>query len=273
MELSRQRRQSTTGQFSYLNRSRNRHSSKAFYFTRKNRSGGVGVKNCETGNYNDVEQFSNEEATKIHKPKARRVTGDHNSNVNTQNEHSDEEQEAQHDKDEEQNANSTTTMFDYTKAMRETTTYNSPVNKEMKRKLGKYRVHEDEVMDYSDENSLATGFLMDIMINSDNANDNTDGDEDDLTQTILRSPPEIEKVNSLDISALDNYLLGKEKCELLDDLELQEQIEMQKEIFQSKKNTNTKRKTSTRRRSTGGNSKRAKPRTKKEPTLKKQGRS
>lgn len=128
--------------------------------------------------------------------------------------------------------------YDYCKALKETTTYNSPQNKEMKKMLGKYKVNEEDILDFTDENSLATGFLMDVMMACDH--DTVTGDEMTVNRTC--SPPDIETLNSLDISSLDNYLTGKERCDLLDDdIELQEQIAMQTETDQKNRRKDSRR--------------------------------
>lgn len=235
-ELFQQFKQTTFGQFSYIDRSTKRTKNAAENIPKEDHPCITGMTSGESDilKVNKMDDILYQDTPKIHKPKARR-----GAEANSKEDEGQKVQFAEEQYEE-------TGKFDYSKALKETTTYNSPVNKEMKKRLGKYRLHEDEVMDYSDETSLATGFLMDIMISSDKKDDEDNIEE--LTQSMVHTPPDIDKFSPVDITGLDNYLLGKEKCDLLDDLELQEQIEMQKEFD---KKSNPKRKARSRRRKTG----------------------
>ncbi|XP_057308320.1 uncharacterized protein LOC130646185 [Hydractinia symbiolongicarpus] len=86
--------------------------------------------------------------------------------------------------------------YDYSKAMRETMTYNSP-DKTVKKKLAKMKVR-DNIMDFTDENEIATGFLQDIMIASNIAESRSEYNSEDF----------VFNDGSLDVGELDSYLSG-----------------------------------------------------------------
>lgn len=86
--------------------------------------------------------------------------------------------------------------YDYSKALKETMTYNSP-DKTVKKKLAKMKVR-DTIMDFTDENGIATGFLQDIMIASNIAENRSEYNNEDF----------VFNDGSLDVGELESYLSG-----------------------------------------------------------------
>ena len=114
--------------------------------------------------------------------------------------------------------------YDYSKAIKETMTYNSP-DKNVKRKMARRKVNDD-IMDFNDENELATGFLQDIMISDEKCMNSTTTDK----EITFSSGDLVLNHGVLDVSDLDSYLTS-EDCyfESCDVIGIQEQIEIMDE--------------------------------------------
>lgn len=122
--------------------------------------------------------------------------------------------------------------FDYKKAVKETATYNSPMNKELKKKLNKS--FKDDInstasyqdassINLDDEHSFSTGILVDIMIASANSKEEKMALLEDLPQLKSSSWSPLDglgdlvggdgddttgDLTTLDVSALDDFLTG-----------------------------------------------------------------
>ena len=113
--------------------------------------------------------------------------------------------------------------FDYKKAVKETATYNSPMDKELKKKLNdsikddnnNNSLHETTNINLDDDYSFSTGILVDVMIAK-----NDKEEEKALMQDLPQlkpsfwSPPgavdadDTGDLTTLDVSALDDFLTG-----------------------------------------------------------------
>ena len=157
--------------------------------------------------------------------------------------------------------------FDYKKAVKETATYNSPMSKELKKKLNKsFKEDNNNIASYQDvsninlddEHSFSTGIFVDIMIASANSKEEKEGLIDDLSQL---KPPSWSPLGdlgdlvggdgcdttgdltTLDVSALDDFLTGADVNGIVDSLFLDEPA-----LTSSPKSAKPKRKTYTKRR-------------------------